>query len=796
MRPIRLRLESFQSYRGSHEIDFSGLSLAVLTGPNGSGKSSLIDAIRYALWGVTRAGADSVVSEGENVGRVEFEFAMGDDHYLVSRQRNRKGGGGTTLAFGVLDPEGVGMAMLDGKSVAETQAKIESVLRMTDDLFTQTACANQGNAAAFSQARPADRKRVLGDILDLEAFERRAEAARQQSRDAQGRIERGTADLETAQSEAARAPEIEAEIAATAERAAAAGRERDGVQGDLAEAQRQRAAVVAERESAQAKAAELADATARLTAAQAAVVAREAKLRDLQQATMGRENVERALAEAQAAETRAADLLGARDQDQTLAHEEQVLRERLAAATREHAAETSRLQEAITAATREHEHRVAVAEREVAHLRETHAHQVAGLTDHRERLLHQVGLLDQVPCATEDPEMAGRCKLLAAALDARAQIPALDKTIESLMADAPWAEGEAHLEALRAQQAQIAAQESARLAELQRTAPGVGIDAEIAAVGQRRAALGYVAGAWEEAKRQADKRSVIEARMREIAAAAAQAGEVATALAAAQADAADLADRVKGLAAQVTAPEAFEARLRGLDEEIRRCEQAITAAEQQIAAAQGQAGALQERLRAARTAGERAVELQRSLAEMGKRRQLLDLLGNPRSGAFSRSGIPALLIDQAVPELEAEANEVLGELSDGRMSVALRTQRETQAKTLSETLEIIVADERGERSYETFSGGEAMRVDLGLRIGLSQLLARRAGARCELLVMDETAAPLDADGRRLFVGCLGRVAQRFATVLCISHVEEIKDLFPARLEVSRGAEGSRVEVMR
>jgi exonuclease SbcC len=146
--------------------------------------------------------------------------------------------------------------------------------------------------------------------------------------------------------------------------------------------------------------------------------------------------------------------------------------------------------------------------------------------------------------------------------------------------------------------------------------------------------------------------------------------------------------------------------------------------------------------------------------------------------------------------LEAAANEVLSELSDGRMSVALRSQRETKAGTLSETLDIIVSDERGERDYSTFSGGEAMRVDLGLRIGLSQLLARRASARMELCVLDETAAALDVDGRALFAEMLHRIAGRFATVLVITHVTDLMEAFDTTIQVAKDEAGSHVEVVR
>jgi exonuclease SbcC len=181
MDPVRLTLRNYLSYRGEHTIDFQGASPATIVGANGDGKTALPDAIRFAAFGYTRGGADGAITHGEDACLVVFEFRLGEDHYLISRQRSRKGAGSTLLSFQLLTPEGP--VVLDGKSVAETQRRIEQTLHMTDELFTVTACANQGNVAAFSKAKPAERKQVLADILDLAAWERRADMARQVGRD-------------------------------------------------------------------------------------------------------------------------------------------------------------------------------------------------------------------------------------------------------------------------------------------------------------------------------------------------------------------------------------------------------------------------------------------------------------------------------------------------------------------------------------------------------------------------------------------------------------------------------------
>ena len=78
--------------------------------------------------------------------------------------------------------------------------------------------------------------------------------------------------------------------------------------------------------------------------------------------------------------------------------------------------------------------------------------------------------------------------------------------------------------------------------------------------------------------------------------------------------------------------------------------------------------------------------------------------------AFGKRGVPAMIIEAAVPEIEAAANQLLRRMTDGRMNVRFNTQRETQAEDVRETLDIQIADELGTRAYENYSGGEQFRT--------------------------------------------------------------------------------------
>jgi exonuclease SbcC len=159
--------------------------------------------------------------------------------------------------------------------------------------------------------------------------------------------------------------------------------------------------------------------------------------------------------------------------------------------------------------------------------------------------------------------------------------------------------------------------------------------------------------------------------------------------------------------------------------------------------------------------------------------------------------VPALLIEQALPQIESRANRILDRLSDGGMSVQFKTQeayKDTRREDLRETLNIEISDGSGARDYEMYSGGEAFRVNFAIRLALSEVLAQRAGARLQMLVIDEGFGSQDLVGRQRLVEAINLVKDEFAKILVITHIDELKDVFPSRVEVEKTPQGSQVRV--
>ncbi|HEY9617087.1 MAG TPA: SMC family ATPase [Microcoleaceae cyanobacterium] len=174
--------------------------------------------------------------------------------------------------------------------------------------------------------------------------------------------------------------------------------------------------------------------------------------------------------------------------------------------------------------------------------------------------------------------------------------------------------------------------------------------------------------------------------------------------------------------------------------------------------------------------------------------------------AFGKNGIQALMIENVLPQLEAETNRILNRLSGNQLHVQFITQRShrreqsrsaktkgLQAKFI-ETLDILIADPQGTRPYETYSGGEAFRVNFAIRLALSRLLAQRSGTALQMLIIDEGFGTQDAEGCDRLIAAITAIAPDFACILTVTHVPHFKEAFQTRIEVIKTETGSQLSL--
>lgn len=99
------------------------------------------------------------------------------------------------------------------------------------------------------------------------------------------------------------------------------------------------------------------------------------------------------------------------------------------------------------------------------------------------------------------------------------------------------------------------------------------------------------------------------------------------------------------------------------------------------------------------------------------------------------------------------------------------------------------------RSAGTLSGGEAFCASLSLALGLADVVAAEAGGvTLDTMFIDEGFGSLDAGSLDAVMGVLDELRSGGRTVGIVSHVDEIRDRVPSRLEVIRERHGSSVRV--
>jgi exonuclease SbcC len=852
MLPIRLELRNFLAYRAPAPLDFTGFELACLSGPNGAGKSSLLDAITWALWGEARARSDDdLIHIGQDEMHIIFDFRQDQALYRVVRKRSRKGRGQTSLDLFAWDDSNHQFRLISESTVRETQNRITQLLRLDYDTFVHSAFLQQGKADAFTVKTPTERKKILGEILGLarwQVYEEQAKQSLQGIGNELGIINGSIADMEK---EEQREPALLRELDAATVQVEDARQAREAAEDRFTEV----AGAPATMQTAQAQ---LVAAQRRvqqyehdLATLQAELEHQRRRLADYQQVIAARQTIEEGYARLELArqtDHELADKLMQRaDAEQRLHELESVLYAERADLETQAGLSLGRIQEAeqtltngdslaaeiaeieaemerLEARSAEHksllEARQALSE-ETATLRERNKALHTEMTDIKNRLSmietageaicpvcrqpldepHRAELEQQYKAEGKvrgDTYRANEARLKTIA----STLAAYEETIREIDAelrqyDALKAEHGALHERISTirQAAQRLDVERVTLEEIRRKLSeedyGLELRAEIIALREQIDGLGYDKDTHHEARETLKAMHAFEVQKRELDTALQSLPDVEThvrnlqaryeryvaQLAEASAEVAALEQQIEELAALVQEAQRRQADVMRLRTDERRATERLISVQQQLNAI--------EALR------RRKLDLQARREELCNDEAIYQQLKE----AFGRNGIPAMIIEAAIPELEAATNKLLARMTDGRMHVRFDTQRAKKSGDgVIDTLDILISDELGTRTYDMFSGGESFRVNFALRIALSEFLAHRAGARLQTLVIDEGFGSQDDVGRERLIEAINAIKNDFDLILIVTHIEELRDHFPVRIEIRKGASGSTIEV--
>ena len=852
MIPIRLTVENFKCYRQNvPSLHLGGIHIACLTGANGHGKSSLLDAIAWALWGdAVHRPQEELVHTGEQDMRVELEFiAEGRTYgegqgqlYRVIRRYSRGRGaragstdlqlqiatGSPTLAtaaspdgqmidnssaradpseastvaaeqstaalLDVEDERGTRWREAGGSTVRETEAAIRRLVRMNFDTFVNSAFLVQGRANEFTTKRPADRQRVLGEILGLGFYERLMDRARRkvreisaESRLLEGQLQAWSQQLEHRAEHEVQLPEARSKLAASSE--------------TLKQAEELANSLRGQAESLRVRRKEMEDLASR-------VAPESEELRNLRELTSlhsKRISEWESLSERREVIQEAyRRLTEARLKEQD-ASQWQVpfarLQERMKPLD-QRAGTLSALETDVALAEQEHsslEEREKALESQRVELQNLEVKQQTLTTENQRLRSEMQALRGKVDMLSEEE---AKCPLCGTDLgeEGKAHIQAEYEAQGRVMAQ-EYRQNEAVLAQASPRRKELAvsvAGESESLQQAKRTLlarlatlkqqmdEAQKAPQQLEVIRRELADLGYDPEAHQRFKEEIKKLLPAENEYRLLEQAESALPEERDKLNRVVASA---VRREKDIAQGEQQIEAIRKETAALDE----LERQYTASEagrrfrqEEYQSLIGQVQHLELMLKQYAETDLRRMEAEAKLKEMSEKRELYEQLVT----AFGRTGVQALLVESALPELEAEANRLLGRMTDNAMHLKLETQRLAQRGEPVETLEIKVADALGTRSYETFSGGEAFRINLALRIALSKLLAQRSGAPLPTLFIDEGFGTQDTTGRERILDVIQSIADDFERILVITHMDEMKESFPVRIEVEKRDDGS------
>jgi DNA repair protein SbcC/Rad50 len=850
MIPNKLKLHNFMSYRDTPALNFESIHTACISGDNGNGKSALVDALTWALWGQSRANSDDeLIHTGQNEVEVDFEFAVNQRNYRVLRKHSKpktaRGSGQTILELQAVTP--AGNKSLTGDTVSQTQQKIIQLLRMDYDTFINSAFIRQGHSDEFTTKRPADRKQVLANILQLAVYDGLENEARELSKEQDSLINQAETAVNGLKEELAQKESFRIEF------------ENAGIQ--LAKAEtvtnehyQKLVGLRQEREILEAKKSQLDEISN-------GILNNQSNLKRWnEQAVQSRTQIERnekLIAHRQLIEDNYKRLLVTRQQITEL---DRKLRQIGILKDNQH-----KLEMAISKAAAALNNQQAVAARRISDLERLAAGgpqiesqmrqlngQLATLEESEKQLNLQKEMLvriraDWTACQTRQEQLqqanteideklkllvhteGATCPLCESLLgpDEQRKIEAkylaekaaksneikinqrqllkLQNDGQQMVKDA--AEKESQLKTLRnslqskhgnlsktlsdileAQnnlekektvltqiEAQLTGRQYARdeqntLTGLMNEISAVQYDAQVHdSLRSELTQLERYEAPWHqlaEAERQVTIEKERETRSLET-----------------------IAELKQKLEADSLRQTALTAELRGYSALVLQ----LTTAEREQQALLASQKQLQEILGGARTRLERLTEVEARLKT--RTEQLNQFVRQSKilkelSQAFGKKGIQAMLIEMAIPEIETEANLLLARMTDNRMFIKIETQRENKKGEVMETLDINISDELGTRNYEMFSGGEAFRIDFAIRIALSKLLARRAGAPLPTLIIDEGFGTQDGNGIEKIKEAITSIQDDFEKILVITHINDFKDAFPVRIEVVKSADGS------
>ena len=149
--------------------------------------------------------------------------------------------------------------------------------------------------------------------------------------------------------------------------------------------------------------------------------------------------------------------------------------------------------------------------------------------------------------------------------------------------------------------------------------------------------------------------------------------------------------------------------------------------------------------------------------------------------AVRRDSVPYELLEKAIPTIEGEINNILGQLVDFQMSL------EMDGKNINSN---IVYDDVNQWPLELSSGMERFISSLAMRVGLINVSNL---PRSNFLAIDEGWGTMDSDNINSVYNLFQYLKTQFQFALIVSHVDSMRDAVDTLLEITKDTEFSKIK---
>lgn len=133
--------------------------------------------------------------------------------------------------------------------------------------------------------------------------------------------------------------------------------------------------------------------------------------------------------------------------------------------------------------------------------------------------------------------------------------------------------------------------------------------------------------------------------------------------------------------------------------------------------------------------------------------------------AFSKTGIPTMVLESQMPAINFELNKILTGVTD--FGIELSTSSGVNS------MDIYITNGKSKRIIETASGMEKMICSLALRVALTNVSCL---PKSNIFIIDEGFGVLDENNVQLCLQMLNVLKSYYKTILLITHIPEVKEI--------------------